>query len=63
MHPSIETQSQSIPFSLSYARRPNSHIFSNTPASVHSWNRRCAEDDEQIPVLFNAFHCIPVRST
>jgi hypothetical protein len=33
------------------------------PASVHSWNRRCAEDDEQIPVAFSAFHWHPVRST
>jgi hypothetical protein len=30
---------------------------------AHSWKRRCAELDEQIPVAFNAFHCIPVRNT
>ena len=30
---------------------------------THSWKRRCAELDEQIPVAFNAFHCMLVRST
>jgi hypothetical protein len=28
-----------------------------------TWKRRCAADDEQIPVAFNAFLCIPVRNT
>jgi hypothetical protein len=36
---------------------------SNRPAPAHSWKRRCAELEEQIPVAFSAFHCIPVRNT
>jgi hypothetical protein len=31
--------------------------------AVHSWKRRCAEEDEQMPVWFKAFHRHPVRST
>ena len=34
---------------------------SNTPASAHSWNRRCADLLEQMPVALSAFHWAPVR--
>jgi hypothetical protein len=37
--------------------------FSNTPCSVHSKKRRCADELEQIPVAFSAFHWQPVRNT
>jgi hypothetical protein len=61
--PSQESQAQSIPTCSSYSSSPCRQISWNTPACSHSWKRRCADDDEQIPVAFNAFHCIPVRST
>jgi hypothetical protein len=61
--PSIESQSQSRPLTRSYSKRPTFHRFKNTPAAVHSWNRRCAELEEQIPVALSAFHWQPVRST
>ena len=32
-------------------------------ASTHSRKRRCAKLEPQIPVPFNAFHCIPIRNT
>src|SRR4051812_11354331 len=34
-----------------------------TPAAVHSWNRRWAEEWEQMPVASNAPHWQPVRRT
>jgi hypothetical protein len=61
--PSAASHAQSIPTTWSYSNNPCLQISANTPACSHSWNRRCAELDEQIPVAFNAFHCIPVRST
>ena len=61
--PSAASQAQSIPTTLSYSSSPCRQISWNTPACSHSWKRRCAELDEQIPVAFKAFHCIPVRST
>jgi hypothetical protein len=61
--PSIDTHDQSIPLSSSYAINPAFQKASNTPAFVHSINRRWAELLEQIPVAFNAFHWQPVRST
>jgi hypothetical protein len=61
--PSAASHDQSIPTTWSYSNSPCRQISANTPARSHSWNRRCAELDEQIPVAFNAFHCIPVRST
>ena len=61
--PSAARNAQSIPTTLSYSTRPCRQISWKTPASTHTWNRRCAADEEQIPVVFNAFHCIPVRNT
>jgi hypothetical protein len=61
--PSAANQAQSIPTTLSYSNNPCRQISSKTPARSHSWKRRCAELDEQIPVALSAFHCIPVRNT
>jgi hypothetical protein len=61
--PSAASHDQSIPTTLSYSSNPCRQISANTPACSHSWKRRCAEDEEQIPVAFSAFHCIPVRKT
>jgi hypothetical protein len=61
--PSAASHDQSMPTTWSYSNNPCRQISANTPARSHSWNRRCAELDEQIPVAFNAFHCIPVLST
>ena len=61
--PSAASQAQSIPTTLSYSNNPCRQISWNTPACSHSWKRRCAEEELQIPVAFKAFHCIPVRST
>ena len=61
--PSAASQAQSIPTTRSYSSSPCRQISWKTPARSHSWKRRCAELDEQIPVAFKAFHCIPVRST
>ena len=63
MAPSIESQLQSIPSTLSYAKRPRCQNSQNTPASVHSMNRRCADELLQMPVALSAFHWQPVRST
>ncbi len=52
-----------MPFKASYSASPKAQICSNTRAAVHSWNRRWADELEQIPVAFNAFHWHPVRST
>lgn len=49
-------QFQSMPFRVSYSVSPRSHRVRTTPAAVHSRKRRCAEDEEQIPVAFSAFH-------
>jgi len=62
MHPSIDNQDQSIPFSWSYSSSPAFHSFRNTPAQTHSWNRSCAVEPGQMPVASNAFHWQPVRS-
>jgi len=59
----MDCQDQSMPRSTSYSLRPMAHRLRNTPAAVHSWNRRCAEELEQMPVAFNAFHWQPVRKT
>ena len=61
--PSAARKAQSIPTTVSYSTRPCLQISWKTPASTHSWKRRCAADDEQIPVAESAFHCIPVRNT
>ena len=61
--PSIASQSQSSPFNSSYSWSPWAQRVTKTPAAVHSWNRRWAEELEQIPVAFRAFHWQPVRST
>lgn len=63
MAPSIDNQLQSIPSSLSYARRPRCQNSQNTPDSVHSTNRRWADELLQMPVALSAFHWQPVRST
>src|SRR3954469_21246246 len=39
------------------------HRLTKTPAAVHSWKRRWAEELEQMPVAFRAFHWQPVRRT
>ena len=61
--PSAASQAQSIPTTRSYSMRPWRQISWKTPACSHSWKRRWAELEEQMPVTFKAFHCIPVRST
>jgi hypothetical protein len=61
--PSAASHAQSIPTTSSYSNNPWRQISWKTPACSHSWNRRCAEDEEQTPVAFSAFHCIPVLST
>jgi hypothetical protein len=61
--PSAASHDQSIPTTSSYSNSPCRQISWNTPAARHSWKRRCAELDEQIPDTSNAFHCIPVRNT
>jgi hypothetical protein len=63
MAPSIANHAQSMPFKASYRLRPARQNRSNTPASVHSMKRRCAELLEQIPVPLSAFHWQPVRNT
>jgi len=61
--PSIASHDQSMSSSASSASNPKRQNSSNTPAWAHSWNRRCAELLERIPVALNAFHWHPVRST
>jgi hypothetical protein len=56
MAPSIASQDQSSPIRASYSSSPRAQRVTNTPAEVHSWNRRCAELLEQMPVAFRAFH-------
>jgi hypothetical protein len=63
MAPSIDSQLQSRPTNSSYPSSAFLHAISNTPAFVHSRNRRWADELEQIPVAFSAFHWHPVRST
>lgn len=52
-----------MPRRASQAGSPSRQNAANTPAATHSWKRRCAEDDEQMPVSPRAFHWQPVRST
>ena len=59
----MESQFQSMPTSLSYRFNARTHAFSNTPASVHSRNLRCADELEQMPVPLSAFQWQPVLST
>jgi len=61
MHPSIDSQDQSIPFNSSYSRSPASHSFRKTPAPTHSWKRSWAVEPGQMPVASRAFHWQPVR--
>jgi len=63
MAASMDCQCQPIFLRWSYSIRPIFHSFRKTPARVHSWNHRCAEELEQMPVAFKAFHWQPVRST
>lgn len=63
IQPSIDNQDQSMPSRCSQASKPFCQKRSKTPASRHSWKRRCAELDEHIPVAFRAFHWQPVLST
>src|SRR3954467_14563872 len=58
--PSIASHSQSSPFNSSYSPTPWAQRVTDTPASVHSGKRRWAEELEQIPVTFRAFHWQPV---
>ena len=59
----MDSQFQSMPTSLSYRFNARTHAFSNTPASVHSRNLRCADELEQMPVPLSAFQWQPVLST
>lgn len=59
----MDSQFQSMPTSLSYRLNARTHAFSNTPASVHSRNLRCADELEQMPVPLSAFQWQPVLST
>ena len=61
--PSIASHSQSSPFNSSYSSSPRAQRFTKTPAAVHSWKRRWAEEWEQMPVASNAPHRQPVRRT
>lgn len=63
IQPSIYNQDQSMPSRCSQASKPFCQKRSKTPASRHSWKRRCAELDEHIPVAFSAFHWQPVLRT
>jgi hypothetical protein len=63
MAPSMASQFQSNPLSESYASNPRRQNSWKTPSCVHSRNRRCADELEQIPVPFSAFQGHPVRST
>jgi hypothetical protein len=63
MHPSIDSQDQSIPFRQSYSSRPAFHISKKTPSRTYSWKRSWAVDPGQKTVASRAFHGQPVRST
>lgn len=56
IQPSIDNHDQSMPSRCSQASKPFCQKRPKTPASRHSWKRRCAEPDEHIPVAFRAFH-------
>src|SRR5262249_38184691 len=58
--PSIAVHPQSSPFNSSYSPSPRAQRLTKTPAAVHSWNRRWADELEQIPVAFRPFHSDPV---
>src|SRR5688572_3039646 len=59
----MDSHSQPMPTILSYRFNARTHAFSNTPASVHSTNLRCADEPEQMPVPLSAFQWQPVLST
>src|SRR5665811_820482 len=63
MAPSTERKLQSMPTCSSYSKSPSRQNSWNTFARSHSWKRRWAEELEQMPVTFRAFHCMPVRKT
>lgn len=63
IQPSIDNHDQSMPSRCSQASKPFCQKRSKTPASRHSWKRRCAEPDEHISVAFRAFHWQPVLRT
>ena len=55
--PSSASQAQSMPTSSAWAARsPRRQISWITPAPAHSWKRRWAADEEQIPVALKACH-------
>lgn len=61
--PSSASQLQSMPWNSLYPSDPMRQKVANTPASIHSRNRRYADEHEQMPVPSSAFHCMPVRNT
>ena len=63
MHPSIDSQDQSMPFRQSYSSRPAFHISKKTPSRTYSWKRSWAVEPGQKMVASRAFHGQPVRST
>jgi len=63
MHPSIDSQDQSIPFQSSSAIRPASHRAWKTPCFTQRWKRSWAVELGQKRVAFRAFHWQPVRKT
>ena len=63
MHPSIDSQDQSMPFRQSYSRSPAFHISKKTPSRTYSWKRSWAVEPGQKMVASRAFHGQPVRST
>ncbi len=60
--PSIACHNQSSPLSPSSSARLIGQRSWKTPAAFHSWNRRWAEELEQMPVALSAFHRQPVRA-
>jgi hypothetical protein len=63
MHPSIDSQRQSMPSKKSYSKRPASQNFRKTPAFTQSWKRSCAVEPGQKTVASSAFQGQPVRRT
>lgn len=56
MHPSMLSQSQSMPFRQSYSSSPDFHSAKKTPSATHAWKRSWAVDPGQKRVASSAFH-------
>jgi hypothetical protein len=63
MHPSILSQSQSMPTRQSYSSKPAFHISKKTPCWTQRWKRSWAVEPGQNLVASKAFHWQPVRRT